>query len=109
MEDLLAGTGLAYDDLRAYLYPKLSRRGYADETLRSPAGNPGDAEDRRLRPRPRAGCWPWWPGPGESLTRHRAVLRQRVRDTLFDEYGRFRPTEERRRRWDEHRRATMAG
>jgi hypothetical protein len=32
-----------------------------------------------------------------------------VRDTLFDEHGRFRPTEERRERWVEHRRATMTG
>ena len=47
--------------------------------------------------------------PGESLARNRAVLRRRVRDTLFDADGRFRPTEERRERWAEHRRATMAG
>jgi hypothetical protein len=111
VEDLLAGTGLSYDDLRAYLYPKLARRGYADDTLRAghEAGGGEDAEDRRLRAEAEARLLALVARPGESPGRHRAVLRQRVRDTLFDEHGRFRPTEERRERWVEHRRATMTG
>jgi hypothetical protein len=110
IEDLLAGTGLSYGDLRAYLYPKLSRRGYADDTLRDRAGE-GDAEvaDRRLRAQAEDRLLALVVRPGESLARNRAVLRRRVRDTLFDTDGRFRPTEERRERWAEHRRATMAG
>jgi hypothetical protein len=105
--DLLAGTGLSYDDVRGYLYPKLARRGYADETLRADGGS--DTISRRQREDAEHKLLALVARPGESLTRHRAVLRERVRETLFDETGRFRPTEERRRRWEEHRRANMAG
>jgi hypothetical protein len=105
--DLLAGTGLSYDDVRGYLYPKLARRGYADETLRADGGS--DTISRRQREDAEHKLLALVARPGESLTRHRAVLRERVRETLFDETGRFRSTEERRRRWEEHRRANMAG
>jgi hypothetical protein len=105
--DLLAGTGLTYDDVRGYLYPKLARRGYADETLRAAGGGSGTIS-RRQREDAEHKLLALVARPGESVTRHRAVLRERVRETLFDETGRFRPTEERRRRWEEHRRANMA-
>jgi hypothetical protein len=108
VDDLLVGTGLSYDDLRGYLYPKLARRGYADDTLRA-GGDPDDTVSRRQREDAEQKLLALVARPGESLARHRAVLRERVRETLFDESGRFRPTEERRRRWEEHRRANMAG
>jgi hypothetical protein len=107
--DLLVGTDLTYDDLRGYLYPKLARRGYADDALRADSGSGGEAISRRQREDAEQKLLALVVRPGESLTRHRTVLRERVRDTLFDETGRFRPTEERRRRWGEHRRANMAG
>ena len=118
IEDLLAGTGLGYEELRAYLYPKLARRGYADDTLRP--GGPGSGgerdggegdgvEDSRLRAEAEFRLLALVARPGESLIRNRAALRRRVREVLFDEQGRFRPTEERRERWAGYRRATMAG
>jgi hypothetical protein len=105
--DLLVGTGLTYEDVRGYLYPKLARRGYADDTLRAD-GEEG-ALTRRQREEAEHKLLALVARPGESVSRHRAVLRERVRETLFDETGRFRPTEERQRRWEEHRRANMAG
>jgi hypothetical protein len=104
--DLLVGTGLSYDDLRGYLYPKLARRGYAEDTLRTGAD---DTIGRRQREDAEHKLLALVARPGESVSRNRAVLRERVRETLFDETGRFRPTEERQRRWAEHRRANMAG
>ena len=65
--------------------------------------------DRRLRTQAEDRLLALVVRPGESLARNRAVLRRRVQDTLFDADGRFRPTEGRRERWAEHRRATMAG
>ena len=106
VDDLLVGTGLRYHDLRDHLYPRLARRDYRDETLVPglPAGPAaGAAEARRLATAAENRLLALVARPGESLARDRAELRRRVREVLFDGAGRFRPTEERRRRWSEHR------
>ncbi|HET6953517.1 MAG TPA: hypothetical protein VFI47_24275 [Acidimicrobiales bacterium] len=119
VEDLLVGTGLGYADLRDHLYPRLARRDYRDETLTGDRPADGDptaarsaaeataarsaAEARRLATAAENRLLALVARPGESLARDRSELRRRVREVLFDDAGRFRPTEERRRRWAEHR------
>jgi hypothetical protein len=105
VDDLLAGTGLRYRDLRDHLYPRLARRDYRDDTLMAdgaaataaPAAD--GAEARRLATAAENKLLALVAAPGESLARDRTVLRRRVRELLFDGAGRLRPTEERRRRW----------
>src|SRR5262249_6902110 len=105
VDDLLAGTGLRYRDLRDHLYPRLARQDYRDETLlpgaESAAGTrPAcGTEARRLATTAENRLLALVAGPGESLSRDRTTLRRRVREVLFDDGGRLRPTEERRRRW----------
>jgi hypothetical protein len=101
VEDLLAGTGLHYADLRDHLYPRLVRRHYRDDTLLDGAAGPPPtgAEARRRATTAENRLLTLVARPGESLARDRAELRRRVREVLFDESGRLRPTEERRRRW----------
>ena len=100
LADLLAGTGLDHEDVGAFVRPRLARRGYPAEVLgggAAPTRTARDAaEDRLLALVAR---------PGESLRRQRAELRARVRTVLFDEAGRYRPTEERVRLWARHRAA----
>jgi hypothetical protein len=103
VEDLLAGTGLHYADLRDHLYPRLVRRHYRDDTLLDGAGAtsppPRGPEARRRATAAENRLLTLVARPGESLARDRAELRRRVREVLFDDRGRLRPTEERRRRW----------
>jgi hypothetical protein len=101
--DLLAGTGLDHEDVGAFVRPRLARRGYPADVL---GGGPAPtraardaAEDRLLALVAR---------PGESLRRQRAELRARVRAVVFDEAGRYRPTEERVRLWARHRTAAAS-
>lgn len=104
VDDLLVGTGLRYRDLRDHLYPRLARRDYRDETLTGgPVPDVPAADARRLATAAENRLLALVARPGESLARDRAELRRRVRDVLFDGAGRFRPTEERRRRWEQHR------
>jgi hypothetical protein len=121
LADLLAGTGLTFDDLRAYLHPRLARRDYPREVLGGPdAGGDGralgarDAGDeaaraRRAREVAENRLLALVAMPGESPARHRARLRERVRGVLFDPAGRYRPTAERVRLWEQHRAASTAG
>ncbi len=110
VDDLLVGTGLRYPDLRDHLYPRLARHDYQDETL-TRGTEPGDqaatpaGSERRLATAAENRLLALVARPGESLARDRAELRRRVREVMFDDAGRFRPTDERRRRWAEHRRA----
>ena len=105
VDDLLAGTGLRYRDLRDHLYPRLARRDYRDDTLMAdgaattaaPAAE--GAEARRLATAAENRLLALVAAPGESPARDRTALRRRVREVLFDDAGRLRPTEERRRRW----------
>ncbi|HEX6420457.1 MAG TPA: hypothetical protein VFZ77_18295, partial [Acidimicrobiales bacterium] len=99
VEDLLAGTGLGYEDVRAWLHPRLARREYPDAALGGPPAGPPARTPRQARDAAENRLLALVARHGESLTRHRAVLRRRVREVLFDDGGRFRPTEERRRRW----------
>jgi hypothetical protein len=108
LDDLLVGTGLTYEDLRAYLHPRLARRDYPDDVLGGPAAGTGatpkqatDAAENRLLALVAR--------PGESLARDRAALRRRVRSILFDTSGRYRPTDERKRLWEEHRAVAAGG
>jgi len=104
VDDLLVGTGLTYEDLRDHLYPRLARRDYGEHTLRPTAPPPaGPDGSRRLATAAENRLLALVARPGESLTRDRAALRRRVREVMFDEAGRFRPTEDRRQRWAAHR------
>jgi hypothetical protein len=105
VDDLLAGTGLHYRDLRDHLYPRLARQDYRDETLLAGAERaagappPCGTEARRLATAAENRLLALVARPGESLSRDRTALRRRVREVLFDNRGRLRSTEERRRRW----------
>jgi hypothetical protein len=114
IDDLLVGTDLTYEQLRDYLYPRLDRRDYCDETLLDatspgpavgpePAENDEPADSKRLANEAENRLLALVSRPGESLARDRSVLRRRVRGILFDGAGRFRSTEDRRRLWAEHR------
>jgi hypothetical protein len=102
------GTGLTYEDLRDHLYPRLARRDYGEHTLvpdapPAPPAPPSGPEARRLGTAAENRLLALVLRPGESLARDRAILRRRVREVMFDESGRFRPTEDRRQRWSAHR------
>ena len=103
VDDLLVGTGLTYEDLRDHLYPRLARRDYGEHTLRPTGATAGQDGSRRLATAAENRLLSLVARPGESLTRDRATLRRRVREVMFDESGRFRPTEDRRQRWAAHR------
>lgn len=110
LDDLLAGTGLSHEDVHDWLHPRLTRRDYPAEALGGPSRGPDATTPRSARDRAENRLLALVARPGESLTRDRATLRARVRAIMFDDAGRFRPTEERRRLWHEHRAASpLAG
>jgi hypothetical protein len=105
LDDLLVGTGLTYDDLRGYLHPRLARRDYPDDVLGGPSRDDGSTTPQQARDAAEDRLLGLVTRPSESLARHRSVLRARVRSILFDHSGRYRPTEDRKRLWEEHRAA----
>lgn len=109
VDDLLAGTGLTYGDVRGWLHPRLARREYPEGALGGPPPRNAAVSARRTSDAAENRLLALVARPGESLTRDRPALRRRVRAIVFDDSGRFRPTEERRRRWHEHRARAAAG
>jgi hypothetical protein len=108
LDDLLVGTGLTYEDLRAYLHPRLSRRDYPDDVLGGPAPGAGATTPKQATDAAENRLLALVALPGESLARDRAAMRRRVRSILFDASGRYRPTDERKQLWEQHR-ALAAG